>query len=307
MSDKIDPANMTFDDLYLFQSALAALFSAGQHVSDFDPRFCVIPGRKLTMTLDYAVPAPQPAWPYPPAPVIDDDLSELPAAITQTPDPAPLPAGTFIDRAPEPAAPVAGSASALAAVGGVMPWTEAEDDLAIRTYCAAISKGLTLREAAEKTALAVSRPLAGTAFRMRNKLADRVKARLAPKSEIPAPPKPEQAQGLDLAEDKSSGGQADRSSAAPSAAPLDALTAHLSSLPRKDSWSLEADLELARLSVESGWGLQDIAVEFGMDAGEVKARWDALTGLHRDKTTDKLQRAFSGPAVFEALKAMAAA
>lgn len=335
MSNEIDAAKMTRAELRHFADVLAALADAGYEAiskANLTPTYRVVPGQPITMTVDYVVPVAQPALsntgrlaeeivakyravdlpadPLPMAFPLGIPLAPAPTSYPGMVKPAadPLPAGAFVDNVPdrpEIGCPP-GSASALAAASTKpAPWTEDEDDRAITAYVASIMSGCNLTEATLQTADAVSRPFSGTQFRLRNKLADRVKAALsdaatAKAPEIPAPPEP--AEGPEPADGESSEGQAD--SAAPPVVPDDALTAHLKRLPRKDSWSLEADLELARLSVESGWGMQDIAVEFGMDAGEVKARWDALTGLHRDKTTDKLQRAFASADVLDALRRM---
>jgi hypothetical protein len=339
-TDDIDPAAMTLPDLKRLALALKSMAVAGDAVRDayFTPHFRVMPGWELSMSINYVMPLTSgldpagkdegstdlvldlPEFLKPVKVEAADQTDPLPLAfplgIPLAPAPtsypgmanpaaAPLPAGAFVDNAPdqpEPACPP-GSASAMAAARPPA-WTEDEEEQAIAAYVASIRSGTTITDATGAAALAVCRPFNGTQFRLRNKLADRVKAALAAKPEILEPPVPQQAAGAEAAEDTSSGGQADRSPATPLAAPDDALGAHLARLPRKDGWSLEADQELARLATESGWGMQDIAAEFGMDAGAVKARWDALTGLHRDKKTDKMVRAFEARAVLKALSTM---
>lgn len=332
MSDQPDPTNMTLEELKRLALALNTMAVAGNAVraAYLTPRFMVMPGSELSMSINYVVPFTPAETPFdetdglsdivlqlpePQKPVTIEEVTQPEAATGSNLGGDPLPAGAFVDNAPdrpEIGCP-AGSASAMAAAAIKSAlWTEDEDDRAITAYVTSIMAGdTTMAYATAVAAKAVSRTFFATQSRLRGKLAHRVKAAMTKKPEIPAPPvvNPSTAP----AEDKSSRTAGHAPIAPPPAAPFDAvgpvmaLAAHLKNLPRKDSWSLEADLELARLSVESGWGLQDIALEFGMDAGEVKARWDALTGLHRDKTTDKLQRAFSGPAVFEGLKALAAA
>ena len=71
--------------------------------------------------------------------------------------------------------------------------------------------------------------------------------------------------------------------------------------------TLERDLDLAAMSVENGWGSQDIAVDLGLDTKAVKARWDALTGLSRDDKTDKWVRRYAGRAVLDRLKTLSGA
>lgn len=295
-----DPSKMHRLQLEEFAGALTATAKAMEVASidyGIETWASVVPGKPIQITLDYVVPMAQPAFPYPPAPVIQTTSYAIPEVVVihEVAQPvAPKPEPQAADPAPLPAKP---------------NWTQADDKAAIDAYVASILASEPIKTATENAAYAVGRPLEGTRWRLKNVLADQLAEALKIASEIPAPPVADPSTAP--AEDNRSGEAADAPKPTPPAAPVpaptaDLLDAHLADMPRNGTWTPERDLDLARMSVENGWSIQDIAVDFGMDAGAVKDRWDALTGLHRDPKTDKLVRRFVARDVMDRLQQMIA-
>ena len=203
-------------------------------------------------------------------------------------------------------------------------WTAEEDAEAIKIYVAEILGGQIIKAAAQKVCDALDRPYEGTRWRLVHKLAKPIEAELlrarneaalaATATEQPIPAAafvaPYVADGADT------GGNGISPSTAVAATPkadthltvvpegADELTSHLLSMPRRDGWTIERDLDLASMTVSSGWGIRDIALDFGIDGKAVQARWDALTGLHKDAKTGKPLRRFLGADLLTRLTAL---
>jgi hypothetical protein len=62
------------------------------------------------------------------------------------------------------------------------------------------------------------------------------------------------------------------------------VAAHIAALPRKNGWTLERDAILVALAIK-GWKHDEIAIDLGVASGEVKARFDLLTGYDREAKT----------------------
>lgn len=224
---------------------------------------------------EFPVPAPQ-----------EPGIGGEGVAVTIPAEPLPgvtWPAGAFVDNAPDQPAPACppGSASALAASSRPLAWSDAEIDLTISLIVAAVRQGQTRSVGIELASVKMGRGLDAVRKYVTRHLQERITEALQRNAADPHLPEPP-----------------------PDA---DALTAHLLSMPRKDGWTLERDLDLAAMSVENGWGSQDIAVDLGLDTKAVKARWDALTGLSRDDKTDKLVRRYAGRVVLDRLKTLSGA
>jgi hypothetical protein len=211
------------------------------------------------------------------------------------PSPA-APAAQTEDRAPVP-----GSASALAASAAAVrnnAWTPEEDARLIEVVVMGMQRlGLGKYAAIRAAAEELGRPVPGTEFRCKNALRARLEDALAA-----APPSPEAAPVAD--------GDTAAEGATPAAVQADngsfvadPVTAHLMALTDKGGWTLDRDLELMELSI-AGWAPNEIALQIQMQAGAIKPRFDALTGLYTDGN-DKKQRRFSREAVFEALTRLA--
>ena len=69
----------------------------------------------------------------------------------------------------------------------------------------------------------------------------------------------------------------------------DPITAHLMALPESGGWTLDRDATLMELSI-AGWQPNEIALEVGMRADQIKARFDALTGLYLDANRKPVRR-----------------
>lgn len=165
-------------------------------------------------------------------------------------------------------------------------WTEDEDHRLIDIIARAVhGDGISRWKAAVAAAAVLGRPVEGTKFRMNTKLADRIDARIAELAgedqshSAPAVP----AQGAPVVAE---GGGGSPDPLAPAAAPANApnLADHIAALPRKNGWTLKRDADLMNLAVK-GWKHDEIAVEFGVAAGDVKARFDLLTGYDRETKT----------------------
>ena len=213
--------------------------------------------------LAVALPAdPPPADPVPMAGPLGIGLAPAPTRYPGMVEPVadPLPAGAFVDNAPDQPAPASppGSASAMAAAAKALAWSEDEDALAVKIYAASIQAGLSITAAGRKVSEALGRPLPGTSHRLRNKLTDPIKAeleRLKPKLEhIDAPAE---------------------------AHPIDPrLRRHLSamsSITHGKRWKEDEDLTLLEAAV-NGLKVGEIAADMGLDTGKVKHRLETLCG-----------------------------
>jgi hypothetical protein len=204
------------------------------------------------------------------------------------------------------------SVRALAATNLPPRWTEDEDaalvDMAVDLL---MQRHHAPNELAAVIGPALGRPEKGTAWRIRQKLMDRIsaarKARLAAVAE-PVPAKPVAASVVpdddwtfDPRADRPRDPAHDPNRAAAlvavqivvpdsspevapnvfAAAPQDDLTAHLLGLPRGLVWTWARDSEFCEL-MGLGQGWDQIAVELGLGERDVKARFDVLTGLRRD-------------------------
>jgi hypothetical protein len=246
--------------------------------------------------------------------------------------------------APAPAAPVPGSASALAATSlQVKHWTETEDAQLIGMIVGdVVGHGIPMATAIRTAARWLDRPEQGTAFRCKNKLKARLgtalaaaraakaeaEALLAPIPDCADPVEP--LADLEQAGDATVGGhspaavqdepdmepgQRQAETAVRAAASIEGqlaeaidhiatpIVAHIMALTTKGGWTLERDLKLMHLSIES-WQPNEIALELKIQASEIRPRFDLLTGLVEDKATGKKVRCFKRKDVLEALKSL---
>lgn len=317
--------DLDLDQLIAFRTALQTLENAGvgAKMMGLRPRFYAMPGELLAMTLDFAVPDIdatiadlfEDAPPPPPA-VFTQARSELVdravAAFAEADaselfedQAAPaLPPATFIDAAPDQEAGGCppGSASAMANARAPL-WTADEDLQAIDIIAAAINKGHPQAEGCRRVAAELGRTIEAVKFRVKSKLVQRIDREVLRLRNAEA--LAETAANVQLADALTAATAAPDPHLPEPPADADPLTAHLLSLPRKDGWTVQRDLDLALLSVENGWGSQDIAVDLGLDTRAVQQRWDALTGLFRDIVTGKQSRRFSGRDVLTRLQALA--
>lgn len=245
--------------------------------------------------------------------------------------------GQVVAAAEPPAAPVPGSASALAASTlnsfGQSAWTEAEDTRLVALVVAGIvGLGLTKTAAMRAAAEELARPEAGTAFRCHTKL----KARLADALAAAQAAKAEAEELLAVQRDieradrpafiVAHGSEATlppdldaRSREAaiahgnlypaepvldrPASFIADPVTAWLMGLTDKGGWTLDRDLELMELSI-AGWAPNEIALQLQMQANAIKPRFDTLTGLYQDDDGKKARR-FTREDVYAALQRLA--
>lgn len=236
----------------------------------------------------------------------DADVSRhLPHVATASEAKAESGGGAVMAAAMPSAAPVPGSASALAAVSGQKMWTAEEDQQLIGFVVSGVQKeGLSKAAAIREAAIEIGRTTAATQFRYDTKLKERLKAKLdeaattqaqSETPEIPEAAKVDPGQG-----DAAVGGQT------PAAVQPDDLAAHLRGMTDKGGWSLQRDTDLMELSI-AGWPAGDIALELRMQASAIKPRFDALTGLHDDEATGKKVRRWTREQVLEALQSIAKA
>lgn len=76
-------------------------------------------------------------------------------------------------------------------------------------------------------------------------------------------------------------------------------------LPEDGGWTLDRDATLMELSI-AGWQPNEIALEVGMRADQIKVRFDALTGLYLDANRKPVRR-FAREDVMAALNRLSAA
>lgn len=296
-----------------------------------------------------ADPAPAPVDPSPALGEVagDEDISAEPSRsievdtpkVAEVEVPAESGGGSVMAAAEPPAAPsasadapapVPGSASALASSAAKYgPWTDGEDSRLIQIIARLMTQqGLTKKAAIAAATQELGRPEAGTAWRCRNKLADRIDAALAKaamdqaQTETPDldPLTPEDKARIDAAWEKHKAAEPVAAPAIPEDAPsdldarsreaaiahgngpdADPLQAHIDSLPRKDGWTLERDAEFLELK-GLGWKENEIALEMTVQARLLRPRLDLLTGAYQDDK-GKLQRRFGETAVLAAIQA----
>lgn len=177
--------------------------------------------------------------------------------------------------APEPENPVTpGSARALAQTAQGPRWTEDEDTRAV-----AMAVELLLREhhSVDQLARAIGpvmgRPVPGTAYRLRQKLSDRITAELTAATAAHAAERAAKAAAI----------KAERQAFAPpapanppAAAPLTPLGRHVANLPANRAWTRLQDIALLEL-LEKGFTVSEACVDLGMQFPAVKARAQELT------------------------------
>jgi hypothetical protein len=354
--------DLKLDELGKMLSALEALRLCGNDLDaqGYAPTFDLTPGRPASIRLDWSMPEVTAAAPPAAAPAdrardpldsmirravwdyetrsAEDDHTHSAAPSRSKDAETPVPqvtadvegaadsgGGLAVAAAEPPAAPLPGTARALAATlqpgGRAAPWTPEEDARLIDLVCQGVQRqGLSRRGATMAAAQELGRPFDGTEFRCRHKLKDRLDAALAKgpawldqPEEVPTPYADA---ALAHAESLDEGGATDQP-AVPAHAiePLnasprpehiaDAITAHVVTLTDKGGWSLERDLQLVELSI-GGWTPTDIAAELQMPDTAIKPRFDALTGLYTDETTGKKLRRCTREEVQKALLALVA-
>lgn len=209
------------------------------------------------------------------------------------------------DPTPEPVVP--GSVRAVVQSAKALAWTEEQDAQLIRMVVDAMAIGATKARGIAIAAAEIGRPEAGTQWRLQNKLALRFEASLAVaiadkagKSPVALPPvSPPVAQAAPRAVIQA----AVKAPLVQVPAPLaDDLDAHLGAMSRKGGWSMQRDLEVMELAC-IGWGFAEIGAELSLDSGDVRRRFDLLTGLHRD-AADKQVRRFPRADVLSRLNAL---
>ncbi len=235
---------------------------------------------------------------------------QIPAAATLVETiemPEPLAAGAEYEGM---AAAQPDTGAAATAVARPAAWTPEEDEKLVSLVALGIVGGKVKQQAVVTAAHELGRPFEGTRFRLHTKLADRLTAKIEslrtdavsrlidthqpdPQPPVPTVPAVEPASGAP-------------SSPAPDA-PVDMaaqadpspIEAHLLGLPRKGGWTMERDHELLEL-ICAGWAMPEISAEMSIPAGDLKARFDLLSGLHRN-ADDKLVRRWSRDELLAAL------
>ena len=215
---------------------------------------------------------------------------------------------------PAPAAPVPGSASALAASAAQFAmWDDAQDAIVIDAIATAQIAGTlkadALRDAAAKLNR-TQRAVEQRAYRINAKIKAEVARRAMTQAQTEAPAIPEVTKVDPDQRDAVVGGdtpaavQSEPQNATVSGA-ADPITAHLMALSESDGWTLDRDAILMELSI-AGWQPNEISLEVGMRADQIKARFDALTGLYLDANRKPVRR-FPREDVMAALTRLSAA
>lgn len=211
-------------------------------------------------------------------------------------------------------APAAAANNAAGVKGMPDRWTDAEDVRALEIYGAALRLGVTKDAAHLAVAKELGRPVLGVRFRFRNKLverADRLTVAILLKKAGPATlPQPEEkpkvAGAAPVALPQPEGPHPARIAAkAPTSPPSADIAGHLATLPVARGWDSAWDVGLVEMACD-GLDMGAIAADLRSDAGAVKARFDALTGLYKD-ANDKACRRFTREQVRDQLTATAAA
>lgn len=191
---------------------------------------------------------------------------------------------------PEPAAPVPGSASALVASTQGAAWTEGEDREAVAIYVSFIREGQNKTFASMRVAEALKRPLPGTQFRLRHKLAAAIEAALAAQ---PAPANPPPAPMQPVSVELPAGGVVEGATggAVPELVPA-TVAAHLDGLVPDAAWTLQMDHDLLHFAI-LGWPQHEIALELQVDSRAIGPRFAKLTAgkrFRRDEVLAELAR-----------------
>lgn len=229
-----------------------------------------------------------------------DDEADPPKVAASSEAEAESGGGAVMAATIPPAAPVPGSASALAAKVA-NDWTEADDKTVIDTMVECVSGGMSKSKGLDAAAKRIGRTQNATGVRFYTALAPRFAAAMAAVTMV-------QAQTETPASDTTmvADGGAAAVGDAPAAVQTDDLTAHLLGMTDKGGWSLQRDTDLMELSI-AGWPAGYIALELRMQASAIKPRFDALTGLHDDEATGKKVRRWTREKVLEALQLLAKA
>ena len=276
---------------------------------------------------------PEPAHEPVDAPPVDEGPAggaTEPAAPSRSDDETPPPPGVA-EATPPPLAKAASSEGVADSGGGQQPaaaeppaappaptnerafsgaavWTPEEDARLITLVVIGVTRlGLSKSSAMKAAAQELGRPEAGTAFRCHHKLKDRLDAALAWGSAFLDQPdeEPGPTPYAEAAPTPAGGDAAGEGTTPPAVQPIaNELIVHLMDLPEKGAfgagWTLERDRELMELSI-AGWMPNEIGLELQVQANQVKARFDALTGLYDDASRKKLRR-FTREAMQQALK-----
>lgn len=218
--------------------------------------------------------------------------------------------------APVAAAPPAAGAKNTTGVKG-MPdrWTDLEDGLALKVYGAAVRLGVTKEAGQLAVAKELGRPFLGVQYRFRNKLAVRVarltaailleKAGPVPKPDV-AIEKPAAPVAPPITLSTAGATHPAKVVARTPITPLPVdLAGHLAALPVGRGWNRDWDTGLMEMACD-GFDMGSIAADLRTDAGAVKARFDALTGLYKD-ANDKACRRFTREQVRDQLNKTTAA
>lgn len=242
----------------------------------------VLPGYDLVED-DAPEPTPEPAaLPVWLRPMPADSIRGMPDSVRPLPDSLP--------PMREPPAP--NVMAPPVATGKPPAWTEDEDDRLVDMVAFSVSGlGESRHAAAAIAADRLGRPVEGTRYRVKAKLADRIDARIAELAgedqSHSAPANP--ALDAPVAAESGGGSPNPLAPAAPNRAEPMSLAAHIAALPRKNGWTLKRDADLMDLAIE-GWKSDEIAIEFGVSPHEVKERFDLLTGYDRETKTRAYDR-----------------
>lgn len=195
-------------------------------------------------------------------------------------------------------------------------WTKAEDDALIRLIVQGMmDEGLSRKAAIIAAARSIGRPEPGTLWRVAKVIKAQVDAALTAaatkqaQTETPEIP-PAEPVGASVSRDAAAGGQSPAAvqpepQKATVSGAADPITAHIMALPEDGGWTLDRDATLMELSI-AGWQPNEIALEVGMRADQIKVRFDALTGLYLDANRKPVRR-FAREDVMAALTRLCAA
>jgi hypothetical protein len=182
-----------------------------------------------------------------------------------------------LSAAPPPAAPAAPPPA---------PWTADEDTSLINLVVGGLREGLTRTEAMRRAADVLERPIEGTKYRLYTKLKDRLAQAEAGLVASPAPdPAP-----------------------TAGASTLPAFLATRDMVTKGQRWSTAEDRDLMQMIVD-GLDQNSIALDLGISADKVKARFDYLTGLKKLQGADasKMVRTWTAREVAAELQRRASA
>jgi len=231
------------------------------------------------------------------------DGAELTAPDPSPVVPEPVPEPVPVAVVPTTVAPAAAGAKAA-------NWSAQEDQQAIDRAANLMARGVSLAKASTAVAASLGRTAAATQFHLRKKgLVERLAVAIAALGAGPVAAKTA-ADRVAVPRDAAARPEDIAPKQAPSTTPVapgdpfnTELDHHLRTLRRNGTpWTAAMDRDVIDLACD-GLGHQDIAAEIGMDSGAVKARFDLLTGLHRDES-DKWVRRFPRAAVQAGLAAL---